>query len=204
MDMYTSDEMLWTEEKEAHADPLTSLKDGSGSPNHVKYIDYDFYDKYIVDYNTGEWLAGDTIWLIGMTAPVAYDSQTSDHIYGLIMRTVRILNDHFYQGNDKVRFGIVNFYAHELLKEALGGRGPCIWLLKDGVAYRHRPMNEAYHKVHTFIEDGHMGEVIYETRDASARLNTFGLYRAYVLRDLRKSMVSMPGYIRQRHGAYIP
>merc|ERR1712157_10370 len=108
MDMVNDDDWLWTEEKGAHNDPLSSNKDGSGSPNHVKFIDYDFYDKYIVDYNTGKWLADDTVWVIGMTAPIAYDSQVSDHIYGLIMRTIRILNDHFYQGNDKVRFGVVN------------------------------------------------------------------------------------------------
>ena len=74
MDMYNDDEMLWTEDEAAHNDPLSSLPDGSGSPSHVKYIDYDYYDNFIVDYFNGKWIAGDTIWVIGMTAPIAYDS----------------------------------------------------------------------------------------------------------------------------------
>ena len=69
MDMY-NDEMIWREDKEAHADPLASLPDGSGSPSHVKFIDYEFYDKYIADRWTGKWLGGDTTWVIGMVAPV--------------------------------------------------------------------------------------------------------------------------------------
>ena len=78
MDMY-NDELLWTEDTEAHNDPLIGLPDGSGSPNHVKFIDYDFYDKYIVERWTNKWLAGDTTWVIAMTAPVAYDPKSSDH-----------------------------------------------------------------------------------------------------------------------------
>ena len=202
MDMYT-DEMLWTEEKASHADPLLSLPDGSGSPNHVKYIDYDYYDKYIIDYQTGEWLAGDTIWVIAMTAPVAYSANNSDHVYGLIMRSIRILNDHFYKGQNKIRFGVVNFYVHELIKEALGGRGPCIWLLKDGDAYRHKPMREAFHKVYEFIEHTHIHEP-YEKIKAAPRLSTFGLYRTYVTRELRRSQRSLLPFVRQEFGEYMP
>ena len=76
--MYT-DEMIWTEERDAHADPLMGLPDGSGSPNHVKFIDYLYFDTYIVNRWTNEWLAGDTTWIIGMTAPIAYSSKSSDH-----------------------------------------------------------------------------------------------------------------------------
>ena len=97
----------------------------------------------------------------------------------------------------------MNFYEHELIKEALGGRGPCIWLLKDGAAYRHPPMREAFHKVYEFIEEGHIKD-IFEKIDASARLSTFGLYRAYVTRELRRSQVSLLPYIRQNFGEYIP
>ena len=78
MDMY-NDDLLWTEDKEAHNDPLMGMPDGSGSPNHVKFIDYDFYDKYIVERWTNKWLAGDTTWVIAMTAPIAYNPKSSDH-----------------------------------------------------------------------------------------------------------------------------
>ena len=91
-----NDEILWTEEKGIHADPLLSMPDGSGSPNYVKEINYEFWDKYIADRWTGKWLGGDTIWVIGMTAPLEYNPKSTDHVYGLIMRSIRILNDHFY------------------------------------------------------------------------------------------------------------
>ena len=88
--------MLWSEETEAHSDPLQAMPDGSGSAKHVKFIDYEYYDKYIVDPSSGEYLPGDTTWIIGMSAPFAYDPNSPDHIYGIIMRSIRILNDHFY------------------------------------------------------------------------------------------------------------
>ena len=175
MDMY-NDEMLWTEDKEAHSDPLQAMSDGSGSPKHVKIIDNDYYDKYIVDRATGEYLPGDTTWVIGMTTNVAYDPNTGDHIYGLIMRSIRILNDHFYQEDDKVRFGIVNFYEHEYIKESLNGRGPVIWVVKDGIAYRNRPVNEIFHKLYKFIEIGYMGDKVYEKVEVRPRLGFIGLY----------------------------
>ena len=110
----------------------------------MAYIDYEFFDRFIVNRWTNEWLAGETTWVIAMTAPVAYDPETAGHTYGLIHRSIHILNDHFYQGNNDVRFGVVNFYEHELIKETLYGRGPCYWVLKDGMAYRNKGFHDAY------------------------------------------------------------
>ena len=144
MDMY-NDEMIWsgnvyTDSESTNLDPK-----GSGSFDHVTYIDYEFFDKFIVDRWTSEWLAEDTTWVIAMSAPIKYDPKDHNHVYGLVARSIYILNDHFYQGNNKVRFGIVNFYEHELIKETLYGRGPCYWVIKDGFAYRNVGFLDAYH-----------------------------------------------------------
>ena len=97
-----------------------------------------------------------------MVAPISYDPNSSDHIHGLIMRSIRILNDHFFQGNNKVRFGIVNFYEHEYIKEALNGKGPCIWVVKNGIAYRNRPLMDSFHKVYEFMHVGYKKPNVYE------------------------------------------
>ena len=142
MDMYT-DEMIWSGNVLPQEGSITA-DDGSGYIDRVTYFDDEFFDKFIVDRWTSEWLAGDTTWVIGMTAPIAYKASSYDHAFGLIARSITILSDHFYNENNNVRFGIVNYYEHELIKETLYGRGPCIWVLKNGMGYRNRPMSDSY------------------------------------------------------------
>ena len=69
-------------------------------------------------------------------------------------------------------------------------------MLKDGMAYRNRPMLEAFHKVYEFIEIGYTDEVVYETLKVKGRVTFFGLYFNYVMRELVRSQYSLPGYIR--------
>ena len=55
-------------------------------------IDDEFYDKNIVSRWTGQWLAGDTVWVIACTdrSPMR---ETTNYRPGLLARTVHILAD---------------------------------------------------------------------------------------------------------------
>ena len=114
-----------------------------GDPNEVQIIDGPFFDTFIKSRWTSEDIPDeDTIWVIGMTTNIPFER---DYIYHLIGKTIRILNDHFFQDVPNVRFGLVDFYKQEDIKEAFGGTGPCLYVLNNGIAYRNYPMRESYH-----------------------------------------------------------
>lgn len=73
----------------------------------VKHIDEDFFDNQLISRWTGEWLAEDTTWVIAIAKNVPWHE---NYQYSLPARTVTILNDHFYKGDDSVRFGIVDLH----------------------------------------------------------------------------------------------
>ena len=77
-------------------------------------------------------------------------------------------------------------------------------MLKDGKAYRNRPMTDAFHRVHEFIEVGWAGEKVYETMEAAGRLNVVSLYMTYVMREMRRSQDALPGYVRLHFGPQLP
>ena len=64
-------------------------------------------------------------------------------------------------------------------------------------------MTYGFDKVYEFVEQKHMVEPFFKM-DAPSRLSVFGLYRTYVLRELRRSTKTLYPYIRQRFGEYLP
>ena len=89
MDNLTSED-IWGAHHEGHAD---GLPDGSGSPNWVKHIDGEYFDKYIVSRWTGSWLAGDTTWVIAVGKNFPWND---NYAYSLGSRSVTVLCNHFY------------------------------------------------------------------------------------------------------------
>ena len=99
----------------------------------VKLITSEYYDTHIVSRWTSEWLAGDTIWLIGFTQDIPYKER---YVFGLIGRTIHILSKH-YAGNPKIRFGLVDYTKDELLKmTVIADTAPAIAMLRDGKIIR--------------------------------------------------------------------
>ena len=94
---------VWVKNEDIHE--KHGLPDGSGSPKHLKLIDGDFYDNYIVSRWTSEWLADDTTWVIAMGKRDVPWSEVNLK-YALAARSVTILNNHFYEEDPKVRFGV--------------------------------------------------------------------------------------------------
>ena len=83
-----TDEYVWSKNKWVH-----DKQGPEGSTRHVRHIDGDFFDEFIVHRWTSEWLAGDTTWVIGIGKPVPWNQ---DYMYSLSARTVHILNDRYY------------------------------------------------------------------------------------------------------------
>ena len=105
-----------------------------GDSDRVQLITEDYFDKFIVDRWSSNWLAGNVTWVISVTSQKTKEVHYS---WSLQARTIHILNDHFFQGNNSIRFGLIDSHVDELLKETLGGRAPCTYLLKDGMVYRN-------------------------------------------------------------------
>ena len=62
-----TEEKLWAKNLDIHA------KHGPrGSPNHILHMDGDYFDKYIVNRWSGEWLGGDTVWVIAFGQPIPW------------------------------------------------------------------------------------------------------------------------------------
>jgi len=71
---------------------------------------------------------------------------------GLVSRSIRIMNEH-YKGNSTIRFGLINQFTDELLKETFWGRPtPRIVMIKDRMMIRDSPMQDSYNLLHEFIE----------------------------------------------------
>jgi hypothetical protein len=92
-----------------------------GLPSRVSLITEDYYDTFIMDRWTNTWLAGNTTWVIAVTSNITKDIHYS---WTLLARSIHILNDHYFQHNDTIRFGLIDSRIDELLKETLGGREP--------------------------------------------------------------------------------
>jgi hypothetical protein len=110
-----------------------------------------------------------------------------DYKYSLPPRSVTILNDNFYKGNEKVRFGIVDYTKWEDIKETLMVYGPCILVLKNGVVYRDEPMKETYTMVHEFLESKLPNGDIYYQYPVGGRITLPGLYLTYWKREVRNA-----------------
>ena len=74
-----------------------------------------------MDRWSNTWLAGNTTWVIGVTSNITKDVHYS---WTLVARSIHILNDHYFKGNDTIRFGLIDSQVDELLKETLSGRSP--------------------------------------------------------------------------------
>jgi len=177
MDALT-EEHVWGGYEEEHA------KYVKGSPHRVKHIDGDFFDNHLVSRWTSGWLGGDVTWVIGFGKNVPWNE---DYMFSLSPRTVTILNDHFYKGDEKVRFGIIDYSKWEDIKETLGVYGPTVLVLKDGVAYMNSPMKETYHLVHEFLESKIPDGDIYSKKEVSGRITLPGLYLTYWKREVRQA-----------------
>lgn len=120
--------------------------------------------------------------MIGVTAQV---SPSSHYLYDLISKSVHILNDSVYRDNEKVRFGLVDFHKHEDIRIALDDRGPVIWILKEGQAYRNVPMQDTYHFLYEFIELGWAKEDVYQVVPVKGRPTFVGIYLHYWTKEMR-------------------
>jgi hypothetical protein len=90
----------------------------AGDADEVTLITADYFDNFIVDRWSNRWLAGNITWVIAVTTNISSDIHYS---WNLQARSVHILNEHF-KGNNTIRFGIIDSYVDELLKETLGGK----------------------------------------------------------------------------------
>ena len=68
--------------------------------------------------------------------------------------------------------------------------------MKNGIAYRNSPMNDAFNKVYEFMEVGYQDEKVYEKIEVTGRLTLVGLYKSYVIKEMRRSQQAFPGFIR--------
>ena len=103
-------------------------------------------------------------------------------------RSAHILNDHYFQGNDTIRFGLIDAYREELLKETFGGRAPCTYVIKDGIVYRNKPFQDNYALLYEFIMEGWAAPDVWESFPVAGRITTAGLYLRYVVRTMRTEM----------------
>lgn len=124
------DKMLWILQNDR--DELLYV----GSPNNVTLITEDYFDNFIIDRWSNTWLAGNVTWVIAVTTNFTKQVHYS---WGLHARSIHILNDNYFQNNDTIRFGLIDSHKDEFLKETLGGRAPCTYLIKDGIVYRNKP-----------------------------------------------------------------
>ena len=111
-------------------------------------ITEDYYDTYLVDRWSNEWLGGNTTWVIAITTNISKDVHYS---WGLHARAIHILNDMYFSNNDTIRFGLIDSHRDELLKETLGGFAPLTLLIKDGIAYRKVPYQDHYGYLYEFV-----------------------------------------------------
>lgn len=145
-------------------------------------VDGEFYDQHIVNRFTGQWMAGDTIWVLACSdrTPLKYNYRP-----GLLARSVHILSDIYREKKQfNYKFGLVNVFTDELLKETIWGHPIAIVMLKNGRVYRDRAFLDAYHQVHEFIEVGHKHEKVFHDTPVGGRITTAGLYLTYFHRDL--------------------
>lgn len=130
MDAIT-EETLWDKNLEIH-----EQHGPRGSPSHIVHIDGAYFDNFIVNRWTNQWLAGDTTWVIAFGRPIPW---STNYQYSLAARSTKILCDEWYQGRSDLRFGIVDYDEQEDIKITLHAYGPTYVVLKDGVAYFNTP-----------------------------------------------------------------
>ena len=163
-----SDEMVWQ-----------GLK--FDQPDKIKLITSDYYDTQMVS-RSNEWLMRNVTWIVGITKDVPY---AQVYQFGLIGRTIHILNDH-YADNPNVRFGMLDYTKEELLKMTMiGDSAPAIAMFKDGYVYRLPGMNEQYHLVHRFIEQGYLEVDPSILWKVSGRWSYLDLYSFYIIKEMR-------------------
>ena len=78
-----------------------------------------------------------------------------------------------------MRFGLVDFHKNEDIKEAMGGKGPTIHVVVNGVAYRNVPMAETYHFLYEFIQIGWFKDNVYGKSKIEGRPTLPGIYKKY-------------------------
>ena len=143
MDALTEDS-VWQRNEETH------LKQGArGSPAHVKHIDGEFFDNFIVSRWTSQWLAGDTTWVIAVGRPIPW---SQGYKFSLAVRSVNILCYNFYQARPDVRFGVVDDTQWEDIKITLNLLAPGYVVLKDGKILHNEFSTDSYTQIYEFLE----------------------------------------------------
>ena len=112
---------------------------------NLHMIDDAFYDEHLVNRMTGNWLAGETVWVIACSDRTILNTH-GNYRPGLLARSVHILADIYREKkNFTMQFGLVDVKANEILKETLYGSPIAIIMLKDGMTYRDRAYLDGYH-----------------------------------------------------------
>jgi hypothetical protein len=85
--------------------------------NEVHLITGKFYDAYLVPRWSWspKWLAGETVWVIGITKQVPTGPS---YQHGEIGKSIHILAETF-ASNQTMRFGLLNYHEEEELKDTL-------------------------------------------------------------------------------------
>ena len=109
------------------------------------HIDSDFYDNYIVSRWTGQWLAGDTTWVVAFGRPVPWGE---GYQFSLPARSAFVLCNNFYQERADVRFAIIDYDAQEDIKITLQSYGPTFTVLRDGIAHYSGVIQNNYVEMH--------------------------------------------------------
>ena len=150
------------------------------SPSVVHLIDGSFYDNHLVSRFTSQWLAGNTTWVIGITRD---EPNATNFQVNLVGKSVIALSK-VYGHNETLRFGLVDYYKDEEIKESLVGmKAPKIVMIHDGLVYQNNPFQEGYNRMYEFIQGGWQSAK-FPPKPISGRLTVVGLYWAYIWRGL--------------------
>ena len=106
------------------------LPNKSGSVEHVKQIDDEYWDRFIVDQWNGRWKQKDYTWIIflGWNRP---QTDEDEYDYSLGAKSITVLCDNYYQDKPKVRFGLIDYNEWPELRETLyADERPTIVMLK--------------------------------------------------------------------------
>ena len=99
------------------------------------------------------WLAGDTVWVIGITKQI---KAGNTYQHGVIGKSIHSLAETF-ASNQTMRFGLINYERDECLKETLiQNHEPGVVLIKNGTVYRQDKMRESYSQMIEFINRGYI------------------------------------------------
>jgi hypothetical protein len=131
-------------------------------------------------------------WVIAVTTNLSKEVHYS---WSLQARSLHILNDNYFKNNETIRFGMIDAHRDEFLKETLGGRSPCTYLIKDGMVYRNKPYQDSYPLLYEFIMVGWAAPDVWDKFPLTGRITTAGLYLRYVIKHMRSEMRNVSDYL---------